>query len=24
LRPGQQVKVAGVGPELVLEVEHLD
>jgi membrane-bound serine protease (ClpP class) len=24
LRPGQQVKVAGVGPELVLEVEHLE
>jgi membrane-bound serine protease (ClpP class) len=24
LQPGQQVKVAGVGPELVLEVEHLD
>jgi membrane-bound serine protease (ClpP class) len=24
LRPGQQVRVAGVGPELVLEVEHLE
>jgi len=24
LRPGQQIRVAGVGPELVLEVEHVD
>ncbi len=24
LRPGQQVRVAGVGPELILEVEHVD